>query len=136
MRFQTEPLQGEWFKNPLEQIDSGTSDCSTTRQSYWLQVLEDCGLQPACKDSTLCKQSDNFWSKIDSLTDELGILKYPKLYALIQARLFLSHGNAYLEQGFLINKQLLQSHGYVMKEKSIVSLRLLEDELISILRMS
>ena len=29
------PLQDEWFKSPLEQIDSGTSDCSTTRQSYW-----------------------------------------------------------------------------------------------------
>ena len=34
--------------------------------------------------------------------------------------------NAYPERGFLINKQLLQSHGYVVKEKSIVSLRLLK----------
>ena len=34
MRFQTEPLQDEWFKNLLEQIDSSTSDCSTTQQSY------------------------------------------------------------------------------------------------------
>ena len=30
MRFQTEPSQDEWFKNPLEQIDSGPSDCSAT----------------------------------------------------------------------------------------------------------
>ena len=44
-----EPLQDEWFKNPLEQIGSGTSDCSTTRQSHWPQVFNDCGLQPACK---------------------------------------------------------------------------------------
>ena len=52
MRFQMEPLQDEWFKNPFEQIDSGTLDCSTTWQSYWLQVLGDSGLQPACKHST------------------------------------------------------------------------------------
>ena len=30
MRFQTEPLQDEWFKIPLEQIDSGTLDWSVT----------------------------------------------------------------------------------------------------------
>ena len=128
MKFQTEPLLNEWFKNPLEQIDSGTSDCSTMRQSYWPQVLRDCGLQPACKDSTLCWRIDNFWSKIGSLTDEHGIFKYPKLYALVQARLSLSHENAYPERGFLINKQLLQSHGYVMKEKTIVLLRLLKNQ--------
>ena len=117
MRFQTEPLQDEWFKNLLEQIDRGTSDCSTTRQSYWLQVLNDCGLQPACKQSTLCKRVDSFWSKIGSLTDKHGNLKYPKLYALVHAILSLDHGNAFPERGFLINKQLLQSHGHVMKEK-------------------
>ena len=44
-------------------------------------------------------------------SDEYGNLKYPKLYALVQAILFLSHGNAYPEQGFSINKQLLESHG-------------------------
>ena len=130
MRFQMEPFQDEWFKNPLEQVDSGTSDCSTTWQSYWPQVLNDCGLQPACKHSTLCKRVDNFWSKLGSLTDEHGNLKYPKLYAVVQVILSISDGNAYPERGFSINKQLLQSHGYVMKEKSIVSLRLLKDELI------
>ena len=60
------------------------------------------------------------------MTDDHGNLKYPKLYALVQAILSLSYGNAYTEQGFSINKQLLQSHGYVMKEKSIVLLRLFE----------
>ena len=59
------------------------------------------------------------------LTDDHGNLKYPKLYALVQAILPLSHGNAYPEQGFSINKQLLQNHGYVIKEKSIVSLQFL-----------
>ena len=130
MRFQMEPLQDEWFKNPLEQIDSGTSDCSTTQQSHWPQVFSNCGLQPACKHSTFSKRDDNFWSKIGSLTDELGNLEYPKLYALVQAILSLSYGNAYPDQGFSIDKQLLQSHGLVIKEKSIVSLQLLKDELI------
>ena len=111
MRFQTQSLQDEWFKNPLRQIDSGTSDCSTTLRSYLPQVINDCGLQPACKHSTLCQLVDNFWSKIGSLADEHGNLKYPKLYALVQAILFPSHGNAYSKHGFLINKQLLQSYG-------------------------
>ena len=75
MKFQTEPLQDEWFKNPLEQIDGGTSDPSTTWQSYWPQVLNGCGLQLACKHSTLCKRVDNFWSKFGFLTDEHGNLK-------------------------------------------------------------
>ena len=52
------------------------------------------------------------------------------LYALVHAILSLSHRNAYPEHGFLINKQLLQSHEYVIKEKSIVSLQLLKYELI------
>ena len=69
IKFQTEPLQDERLKNPLEQIDSGTSDCSTKRQSYWPQILNDCRLQPACKHSTLCKRVDNFWSKIGSSID-------------------------------------------------------------------
>ena len=62
---------------------------------------------------------DNFWSKIGSLAGEHGNLKYPLLYALVQAILSLSHRNAYAKRGYLINKQFLQSHGYVMKEKSI-----------------
>ena len=107
MRFQVEPLQDEWFKNLMKQIDSGTSDCSTMRQSYWLQVLNDYGLQPACKHFMLCKRVDNFWFKIRSLTDKHGNRKYPKLYALVQAILSLSHGNVNPKQGFLINKQLL-----------------------------
>ena len=130
MRFQTEPSQDEWLKNLLEMIDSGTSDCSTTQQSYWLQVLNDCGLQPACKHFTLCKQVDNFWSEIGSLTDELCNLKQSKLYAIVQAILSLSHGNAYSEREFSINKQRLKSHGYVLTEKSIVSLQLRKYELI------
>ena len=85
MRFQREPLQDEWFKNPLDQINSSTSDCRTTRQSYWPQVLNDCGLQPACKHSTSCKLVDNIWYKIGSLTHEHGNHKYPKLHALVQA---------------------------------------------------
>ena len=60
----------------------------------------------------------------------MGMIIQPKLYALFQAILSLSHGNAYPERGFSVNKQLLQSHGYIMKEKSIVSLQLLKDELI------
>ena len=31
MRLQAEPSQDEWFKNLLEQIDCGTSNCSTTQ---------------------------------------------------------------------------------------------------------
>ena len=92
-------------------------------------LLQACGLQPAFKHSTLCKRVDNFWSKIGSLANEHGNLKYPKLYALVHARLSLSHGNAYPKRKFSINKQLLQSHGYTMKDKSIVSLWL-KDELI------
>ena len=75
MKFQTEPLQDECLKNPLEQIDRGKSDCSTTQQSYWPQVLNDCGLQRAWQAFHIMLVVDNFWSKIGSLTDEHGNLK-------------------------------------------------------------
>ena len=76
------------------------------------------------------KPVDNFRSKIGSLADEHGNLKYPQLCVLVQGILSFSHGNACPEQRFLISKQLSQSHEYVMIEKSIASLRLLKDELI------
>ena len=116
MRFQAESSLDEWFKNPLEQINRAHQiavQCSKATLSKFPMIVD---YNLDCKNSTLCKRVDNFWSKIGSLTDEHGNLKYPKLYALVQAILSLSHGNAYPEQGFLINKQLLQSHGYVVKE--------------------
>ena len=51
------------------------------------------------------------------------------MFALVQSVLSFSYGNAYPEQGLSVNKQLMNSYGYVMGEKSIVSLRLIKDEL-------
>ena len=72
-------------------------------QSYWLQALQECGLEPARMHSTY-KHIDHFWSKIGSIKNDHGIAQYRQLFALVRSVLSLSHGNAYPEQGFSINK--------------------------------
>ena len=132
MEYQTEKIKDNWFRKSEEDEDEchtpSTSASANNRASYWSQAFQECGLQPKQTYSTN-KRIDYFWAKVGSLQNGHGVLKYPQLYALVKTVLSLSHGNACPERGFSINKQMLESHGYVMKEKSIASLRLLKDEL-------
>ena len=59
-------------------------------------------------------------------------MKYPQLFSLIRIVLSFSHGNAYPERGFSINKQLMESHGYATGSKTIASLRMVKDELFRV----
>ena len=63
------------------------------------------------------------------MTNEDGVLKYPQLFALAKDVLSLSHGNVVPERGFSINKYLLSVHENSIKEDTIVTLRLVKDEL-------
>lgn len=54
------------------------------------------------------------------------------MFNLAKTILSLSHGNAVPERGFSINKYILAAHGNALKEKTIVALRLVKDELCSV----
>ena len=124
MEYQGEELKDDWYKKT--ENDEGVS--RDKRQSYWPKALQDCGLKPSQLPSSY-KRIDHFWSKIGALQNEHGVVKYPQLFSLIRIVLSLSHGNACPEQGFSINKQLIESHGYATGSKTIASLRMIKDEL-------
>ena len=124
MEYQGEELKDDWYKKTENNEGVSRDKC----QIYWPQALQDCGLKPTQLPSSY-KRIDHFWSKIGALHNEHGVVKYPQLFSLIRIVLSLSHGNAYPEQGFSINKQLMESHGYATGSKTIASLRMVKDKL-------
>ena len=127
MRFQTEPLQDEWLQNPLEQIvvahQIAVQHGKATGRK--LSMIVDYNLHASIVH--YYKRVDNFWSKIGFLTDENGNLKYPQLYALSQGYCPLAMEMLILNEDFRLISSFCKC---VMKEKSIVSLRLFKDKLI------
>ena len=53
----------------------------------------------------------SFWSRVLETKDGEGSKRFSQLAALINSLLTLSHGNAGPEQGFSINKAIIDSHG-------------------------
>ena len=66
---------------------------------------------------------DRFWSRVFELKNDDGRLRFPQLAALVKSVLTHSHGYAGPEQGFSINKAILDAHGARLGEDTIVALR-------------
>ena len=66
--------------------------------------------------------------RIDSLLATMmkDIPAYAKLWELVKCLLVLSHGQAGVERGFSVNKELMQ---FNFKERSIVALRVIDDQI-------
>ena len=75
---------------------------------------------------------DTYWHAVGQMSYEGSVLKYLQLFTLAEAVLSLSHGNMVPERGFSINKYLLSFHGNLIKEDTIMALRLVKDELCSV----
>ena len=127
MKYQSDELKDHWFKK-LSDGSVVPPQCANQCQSYWSRVLRGCGLQAAQTRFTY-QRIDYFWSEVCALSNENGIAKYLQLFALVKFVFFRNHGNASLKREFSDDKQLMSSHEHVMKEKAIVSLRLVKDEL-------
>ena len=121
--YQNEDVQREWYLLEKDEVQSNRK-----QESYWRHAEELCGIESAPAKRNL-KRIDDFWSKIGSLRDEMGSLKYPQLYALMRCVLSLSHGNSTPERGFSINKLILQVHGTSTYETTLTALRFVKDEL-------
>ena len=66
------------------------------------------------------------------MKDDDGRLLFPQLTAFVKAFLTLSHGNAGPEQGFSINKAILDAHGTRLGEDTIIALRRVKHRLIQV----
>ena len=56
---------------------------------------------------------DSFWCRIFEMRDDEGRKRFPQLAALVKSILAFSHGNAGPEQGFSINKALIDSWNFI-----------------------
>ena len=63
------------------------------------------------------------------MLNEDGKPKCDQLFSLAKAVLSISHGNVVPERGFSINKYMLSVHGNAIQEDTLVSLRLIKDQL-------
>ena len=123
--FLLEDIKKEWYEEEEMAV------CSSSRQqdSYWSRAEEMCGIESSRQIKRKMKRIDDFWGRIDSLTDDTGAKKYPQLVAMIKCVLSLSHGNSTPERGFSLNKKILDIHGYSLYEETLTALRFVKDEL-------
>ena len=127
MMYQNEDLPESFYLCDTQPLKSGP-----VQFSYWRYALEKCALKEKQETNSKYKRIDHFWSKVGSLTDDNGCLKYTQLFCLIKCVLSLSHGNSVPERGFSINKLLLERHGYTLQGDTIEALRLVRDEIICV----
>ena len=84
--------------------------------------------QPPVEESQFLRL-DDYWSSVKNFLNEDGKPKYDQLFSLAKAVLSISHGNSVPERGFSINKYMLSVHGNAIQEDTLVSLRLIKDQL-------
>ena len=110
--------------------ETSQSPCSSKNQnSYWKEVESEFGLESQ-NLLKYYKRIDHYWRQINRLRDDKGALKYPELFTLVKCVLSVSHGNSTPEHGFSINKIMLETHEYTIYEDTVVTLRIVIDELI------
>ena len=62
--------------------------------------------------------------------DSSNTIKYPNSSAFMKCVLSISHGNSSPENGFSINKHILDIHGHSLKEDTIEALRVVKDAIL------
>ena len=72
------------------------------------------------------KRVDDYWHRILQLTDARGDPKYPTLAFVIKMALSLSHGQADVERGFSVNKQIL-SDRTLLSQKALSATRTVKE---------
>ena len=94
-------------------------------EKSWLEILPK-------EDEVKTIRIDSYWSRVFELKNDAGRLRFPQLAALVKSVLTLSHGNAGPEQGFSINKSILDAHGTRLREDTIVALRRVKHRIIQV----
>lgn len=124
---QLENIPQEWY------IESEMDSLSRRENSSgnWNVFLSQCGLQ-STEQPVVFKRIDFCWSKLYSLRRDDGNFKYPQLFALARCFLSPSDKKSVPERGISIKKYLLIVCGPSIKEDTIISMRLVKDELFRV----
>ena len=98
--------------------------------SYWENAFELAGL-PFNSDSKCKVDIDALIVSLQKeIVDDAGSPKFPSIASLIKTVSF-SHGNSSSENGFFINKYLIQIHGTFVNSDTIEALRFVKGTILS-----
>ena len=129
-------LRTEWRLNQTESIPESayqlvveTKISSRKQNSYWELVFYLAGVDHISKELPPCDK-EKFVLYLQKLYSSDGQLKYPIIVSLFKLVLSISHGNSAPENGFSINKAMLDIHGYSLGESTIEALRFVKDAIL------
>ena len=93
-------------------------------EKHWLEIYP--------KESEVKSvRIDSYWSKVFEIKSNDGRFLFPQLAALIKSVLTLSHGNAGPEQGFSLNKAIIDAHGTRL-EDILIALRRIKHRILQV----
>ena len=95
---------------------------SRKQNSYWEIAFHLTGVDHVSKELPTCD--------MEKFVNQNGEPKYPFLVSLFKLVLSISHGNSAPENGFSINKAMLDIHGYSLGESTIEALQFVKDAIL------
>lgn len=131
-------VRNEWRVYQMEVLpesayltDSTVKSSSRQQVSYWQKAFQLADL-PVISEAKSGLDIDNLIVYLESsIQDDDGSPKFPLLASLFKVTASLSHGNSAPENGFSINKYLLQLHGNAISPDTIEALRFVKDTILS-----
>ena len=75
---------------------------------------------------------DSYWSRVFEMKNNTGWYHFPQWASFVKAILTLFHRNAALEQGFSINKAIIDAHETRVGEDIIIALRRVKHRLFQV----
>ena len=134
-------IRNEWRVYQMELIPESaytTNDvaaCSTSRGrqqvSYWEKAFQLADLPVISVQASSGLDIDKLIAFLEDVIDDNGLSKFAFITSLFKIIASLSHGNSAPENGFSINKHMLQLHGTSLSAETIEALRFVKDTILS-----
>ena len=121
--------QTEHFPETAYQTTTENKVSSRKQNSYWERAFHLDGVDVASKEPPKCDM-EKFVLYLEKLNGSDGKPEYTFLVSLFKVSLSISHGNNAPENGFSINKAMLDVHGHSLGESTIEALRFVKDALL------
>ena len=121
--------QTEKFPDSAYQTSFENKMSLKKQNSYWEEAFMLAGVDSVTKESPKCDMV-KFVLHLEKLVGSDGKPKYAFLVSLFQVILSISHGNSAPENGFSINKAMLDAHGNSLGESTIEALRFVKDAIL------
>ena len=114
-------------------LQEETSSSSKHQQiSYWEKAFQLCGLPGDEETHHPSFDVDMFINSLENkILSDTGSSKFPCITSLFKIASSLSHGNSAPENGFSINKYMIQLHGTSIDPGTIEALRFVKDYILS-----